>query len=76
MRLGSRAIAILVTLVERAGELVTKQHWRTTTVTDANLTVHMVALRRAPGQGNSGERCILNVPGRGYRFAARARTSA
>lgn len=75
VRLGSRAIEILVALVERAGELVTKRElihrvWPDTVVVEANLTVHIAGLRRALGEGVSANRYIMNVPGRGYRFVA------
>ncbi len=75
VRLGSRALDILIALVERRGELVSKRElmaivWPDTVVVDANLTVHVAALRRALGDGQSGNRYILNIPGRGYRFVA------
>jgi DNA-binding winged helix-turn-helix (wHTH) protein len=75
VRLGSRALDILITLVERAGELVSKrdlidQVWPDTTVVEANLTVHVAALRRALGDGQGGNRYVVNIPGRGYRFVA------
>ena len=71
--LGSRALDILVTLVERSGELVGKNElmarvWPNTFVEPANLTVHVAALRRALGDGREGNRFIVNVPGRGYQF--------
>ncbi len=73
VRLGSRALDILIVLVERAGELVGKRElmrvvWPDTVVGEANLTVHLSALRRALGDGQAGNRYILNIPGRGYRF--------
>ena len=73
--LGSRAFDILVALVERRGELVTKKElmarvWPDTTVVEANLSVHVAALRRALGDGRDGNRYLLNIPGRGYRFIA------
>jgi predicted ATPase/DNA-binding winged helix-turn-helix (wHTH) protein len=75
VRLGSRAIEVLVALVERAGELVTKRElirtvWPDTVVVEANLTVHIAGLRRALGEGQTAGRYIVNVPGRGYRFVA------
>ncbi len=75
VRLGSRALDILIALVENAGELVSKDDlvarvWPGTFVEDANLRVHVAALRRALGDGHSGRRYIANVPGRGYRFVA------
>jgi DNA-binding winged helix-turn-helix (wHTH) protein len=73
--LGSRALAILIALLERHGELVTKQHlmarvWPDVFVEPANLTVHMSALRRALRDGQDGNRFIVNIPGRGYCFVA------
>lgn len=73
--LGSRALDILIALVERAGELVTKSElmarvWPATIVVEDNLTVHMAALRRALGDGKEGKRYIITNPGRGYSFVA------
>ncbi len=75
VRLGSRACDILVALVERAGELLSKQEllarvWPDTFVEEASLRVHVAALRRALGDGQAGRRYITNVPGRGYSFVA------
>jgi predicted ATPase/DNA-binding winged helix-turn-helix (wHTH) protein len=75
VRLGSRALDILTALVERPGELVTKDElvrrvWPTTFVEEGNLRVHVAALRRALGDGQAGNRYVANVPGRGYRFVA------
>ena len=74
-RLGSRALDVLIALVERAGELVSKQElmeqvWPNTTVVEGNLTVHVAALRRALGDGQNGARYLVNIPGRGYCFVA------
>jgi CRP/FNR family nitrogen fixation transcriptional regulator len=73
--LGSRALDILAALVERAGELLTKDElmsriWPDTTVEAANVTVHIAALRRALGDGTEGRRYVVTVPGRGYIFVA------
>jgi DNA-binding winged helix-turn-helix (wHTH) protein len=75
VRLGSRAMDILIALAERPGELVSKRGlmaavWPETTVVEANLTVHVAALRRAISDGQGGNRYIVNIPGRGYRFVA------
>jgi predicted ATPase len=75
LRLGSRALDILIALVERPGDLVNKEEliarvWPNTFVEPANLTVHIAALRRALGDGRRGNRYIVNVPGRGYCFVA------
>jgi predicted ATPase/DNA-binding winged helix-turn-helix (wHTH) protein len=74
VHLGSRALAILIALTERAGELVSKDElitrvWPNTFVEEGNLRVHVAALRRALGDGR-GARYVANIPGRGYRFVA------
>lgn len=71
--LGSRALDSLMALVERPGELVSKEElmarvWPKTVVVPANLTVHVSALRRALGDGRGGNRYLVNSPGRGYCF--------
>ena len=73
--LGSRALEILIVLLERPGELITKQQlmsrvWPNVFVEPANLTVHISALRRALRDGRGGNRFIINIPGRGYSFVA------
>ena len=73
--LGSRALEILTALLERRGELVSKQDlmarvWPNLFVDASNLTVHMSALRRALRDGRDGRRFIINVHGRGYCFVA------
>src|SRR6516165_10104395 len=75
VRLGSRALEILAALVERPGELVTKDEltarvWPNTIVEESNLKVNVAALRRALGEGRPGRRYIATVSGRGYRFVA------
>jgi DNA-binding winged helix-turn-helix (wHTH) protein len=75
--LGSRALEILIVLLERRGELVSKQElmarvWPNVFVEPANLTVHVSALRRVLRDGRDGNRFIINIPGRGYRFVASA----
>ena len=75
VRLGSRALDVLIALVERAGELVGKTElmarvWPDTTVEEGNLKVHVAGLRRALRDGRAGNRYLINIPGRGYRFVA------
>ena len=75
IHLGTRALEILTFLVERAGDLVSKDEliarvWPSTFVQESNLKVHIAALRRALGDGRAGNRYVVNVPGRGYRFVA------
>ena len=78
--IGSRALELLIALLERRGELVSKQDlmarvWPNVFVEPANLTVHMSALRRALRDGRDGNRFIVNIPGRGYCFVASVDTS-
>jgi DNA-binding winged helix-turn-helix (wHTH) protein len=75
LRLGSRALDILVALVERAGELVSKTElmarvWPDTFVEEDNLKVQIAALRRTLRDGENGNRYISTVVGRGYWFVA------
>ena len=73
--LRSRALELLIALLERRGELISKQElmarvWPNIIVEPANLTVHMSALRHAQRDGQNGSRFIINIPGRGYCFVA------
>ena len=75
LRLGSRALEILITLVERAGETVSKDQligrvWPDTVVDEGALRVHVAAVRKALGDGREGNRFIVSDPGRGYSFVA------
>ena len=75
LRLGSRAVEILLALVERAGETVSKNEllarvWPESVVEEGTLRVHLAALRKILGESESGVHYIANVAGRGYRFAA------
>jgi DNA-binding winged helix-turn-helix (wHTH) protein len=79
--LGSRALEILIVLLERPGQLVSKQElmarvWPNLFVEPANLTVHISALRRALCDGRDGNRFIINIPGRGYCFVASIKVPA
>ena len=73
--LGSRALDVLGVLVERQGDLVSKDEimeavWPGTVVEEGNLTVQISALRRILDQNREEGSCIQTVPGRGYRFVA------
>src|SRR5215467_13024833 len=75
LRLGSRALDILITLVEHAGETISKEQliahtWPDTVVDVGALRVHVAALRKALGDGRAGRRYVANNPGRGYAFVA------
>src|SRR5258706_7927102 len=69
VELSSRAMDILAALTERPGEVITKREllarvWPDAVVVEAALRFHMVALRRALGDGEGGARFIATVPGR------------
>lgn len=75
VRLGSRALQILFTLLEHAGEVVPKGQllarvWPGVFVEEGTLRVHIASLRRVLGDNHSGLRFIENVTGHGYRFVA------
>ena len=75
LRLGRRAMDILLILLEHAGQVVSKQQliarvWPKSVVEDINLRVHMAALRKALGDGQAGQRYIITVAQRGYSFVA------
>lgn len=71
--LSSRAAELLLLLLTRAGELVTKDElqragWGDRVVAENNLTVHMAALRRVLRDGGQVEEHVRTEHGRGYRF--------
>ena len=75
VQLGSRALDILCLLIERSGQLVSKDEifekvWPATHIVEGNLRVHMAGLRKALGDGRHGHRYIITVPNRGYEFVA------
>jgi DNA-binding winged helix-turn-helix (wHTH) protein len=72
VKLGSRALDILIVLVERAGEIVGQKElmaraWRGLVVDPGNLRVHIASLRKALDEGGP---YIHNVPSQGYCFVA------
>jgi predicted ATPase/DNA-binding winged helix-turn-helix (wHTH) protein len=80
VRIGSRALDILIALVERPGELISKNElttraWPNVFVEEGNLKVQVAALRRALDDKSGRDRYIVNTPGRGYRFIASIKTS-
>jgi predicted ATPase/DNA-binding winged helix-turn-helix (wHTH) protein len=75
VRLGSRAQEILLALVERPGELVSKSEltrrvWPNTVVEKGTLRVHINWLRKALGEVKPERRYLETVTGLGYRFVA------
>lgn len=74
LKIGSRALDILIALLEHAPEVVAKRDlirrvWGNLVVDDGSLRFQVVALRKQLGGGNSSRRLITNIPGRGYCFA-------
>ena len=73
VRIGSRALQLLEVLLERPGQLCSREElvtlvWPRTVVEETSLRVHMSALRRVLGDGQGGSKYIVTVPGRGYTF--------
>ncbi|MFJ3487900.1 ATP-binding protein [Pseudomonas sp. NPDC090202] len=74
--LGNRALDLLISLAEHAGEVVDKRTliartWRDGAVDDSNLRVNIASLRKALGNAVDGGHYVSNIPGRGYCFVAR-----
>jgi predicted ATPase len=79
--IGARALDILIALVERAGDVVTKRElidraWPNVSVDEGNLRTQMAIIRKALRDGEAGARYIATVPGRGYRFVSAASRGA
>ena len=75
IKLGSRALDILMVLVDRAPGVVSKKEllaraWPDLIVDEGSLRFHIAALRKVLGERESGFRYVTNVAGRGYCFAA------
>ena len=74
-----KAFETLLVLVRRGREVVSKEEllkeiWPDSFVEEANLSQHIFKLRKALGDTPEGERYIVTLPGRGYRFAVPVRT--
>jgi DNA-binding winged helix-turn-helix (wHTH) protein len=72
---GSRAFDLLCLLISRPGEVVSKDElmakaWPNVTVEDSNLRFHICRLRRVLGDRQPDRQYVVNIPGRGYCFAA------
>ena len=73
--IGSRALDVLGLLIDRRGDLVSKDEilntvWSGMVVEGANVTVQISALRRVLHEGRSDGSIIQTIPGRGYRFTS------
>jgi predicted ATPase/DNA-binding winged helix-turn-helix (wHTH) protein len=72
VKLGARALDVLITLASRPGDVLSKDEltqvvWRGAFVDETAVRVAVSALRKALGE--DGQRHIVTVPGRGYCFA-------
>jgi TolB-like protein/DNA-binding winged helix-turn-helix (wHTH) protein/Flp pilus assembly protein TadD len=75
LQLTPKCLEILMALVDRSGEVVSKdelmrQVWPDTIVEEGNLTYNISILRKALGERAGEHKCIVTVPGRGYQFVA------
>ena len=75
MALEPKAVEVLLILVEKGGELVTRQDlmsavWPDTFVEESNLSSNISILRKQLGVSPDGGDYIQTIPKRGYRFAA------
>lgn len=78
VKLGSRALDILIALASRPGEILSKNEltrlvWGDAFVDETALRVGVSAVRKALGEG--GQDCITTVPGRGYCFVREVATT-
>jgi predicted ATPase/DNA-binding winged helix-turn-helix (wHTH) protein len=78
IRLGSRALDILIALASRPGQILSKDDltqlvWRGAFIDETALRVGISAVRKA--LGNGGDRYIATVPGRGYCFVPDVETA-
>ncbi len=67
---------LLLALVERHGQVVTKDQlmtevWPNTFVEETNLKVYVSTLRKTLGDNGTGEKFIETLPRRGYRFVSK-----
>src|SRR5580693_8842449 len=74
LKIGSRALDILITLLEHAPEVVSNRDlirrvWGKLVVDQVSLRVRVAALREQLGDRDSSISYIKNIPGRGYCFA-------
>lgn len=70
-----KAFDTLLVLVEHHGEVLEKDRlmemlWPDSEVEEANLSLHISAVRKALGESPHDRKYIVTVPGKGYKFAA------
>ena len=78
VQLTPKVFDLLIVMVENPGRLLEKEDllkslWPDTFVEEANLSVHVSALRKALGESPTESLYIETVPKRGYRFLAAVR---
>jgi len=78
VQVSPKALAILVVLLARPGEVVEKTEliekvWGGVQVSEANLTQNIFALRKVLGEKADHSRYVTTVSGRGYSFAGEVR---
>src|ERR1700729_2155321 len=74
VRLGSRALDVLIALTSRPGQILSKDDlttlvWRGAVADETALRVGISAVRKALGA--DGDRYIATIPGRGYFLCSR-----
>ena len=79
--LPGKAFDVLVVLLQRQGETVSKDEmmkavWPDTFVEEGNLTQTIFVLRKALGEADDGQSLIVTIPRQGYRFVGAARVGA
>ena len=75
IHIGVRALDLLTVLIERAGEVVSKDElfarvWPGLTVDEGNLRTQVALVRKALRDGQASARYVMTFPGRGYCFVA------
>ena len=76
VRIGSRALDVLLALIERRGQVVSKdtliaEVWPDRVVEENNLQGQISALRKVLAGDGSVAHDLQTIPGRGYCFVAR-----
>src|SRR6201984_3903139 len=78
IKLHAKALEALLVLIQRRGEVATKDElmkavWPDAFVEEGNVSQSIHVLRRTLGESVEDHRYIVTVPGRGYRFVAEVR---
>jgi predicted ATPase/DNA-binding winged helix-turn-helix (wHTH) protein len=73
VNIGSRALDILITLLEQAPEVVSQHElnrraWGRLIVAEGSIRAHIARLRKRLDDGDTAVSYIANIPGRGYCF--------